>query len=502
MSPFQNGFREKYFHTFWPLIQKSTLEIFYNFNDEDPNEENAQLYSTIEDWIYREVEDSHKDLSKKIDRKIEDVLGEFNHLGDRLARSLKITEEKVMDSILHRFNHFYERLAEVDKRIAGLEFSEKHQQEQNKTFMNELDMVRGSPGLGGISPIPQNFSKPKNIDASKPNVNKSTKVTKFNLDEDFDVEDADKKDDGKKIKRESILKRLSTGVDAPVHAVTYTRVAPPYTHIKLERLTLSQMIRFMEDIFIYTNSYKISLPVTTLIHSKVRDQIIAHQTGMTWNKFHALRLDELLPMLLQEVRPASPVIFYKALQYHAKIELPHTYRPSPLDFKLFYNALLVYKDKFIRVYEMLGEDNESNIPPCNNKEGGLIRLFIEGIPFQYGTKKFQVMSATDKRYTNIYVFLHDFMKSVEDDFERSKEATIMSHNFVEFMSCAPQISAGTCGLNTYFKNRRSFAEAARQADLQPASSGRVTRGKCGTSTVTKRYRNGPLSPARGTAQQL
>ena len=58
------------------------------------------------------------------------------------------------------------------------------------------------------------------------------------------------------------------------------------------------------------------------------------------------------------------------------------YRPTLTNFKPLYIILLVYKQNFQRLYDFLadGIDLLEFIPRADNKEGGLIKIFIDKIP--------------------------------------------------------------------------------------------------------------------------
>lgn len=57
-----------------------------------------------------------------------------------------------------------------------------------------------------------------------------------------------------------------------------------------------------------------------------------------------------------------------------------------------YHALLAFRTDFISIYELLAEDNDRNIPVCKNKEGGLLKIFLDKIPFEYGKRTFQSLA--------------------------------------------------------------------------------------------------------------
>jgi hypothetical protein len=109
-------------------------------------------------------------------------------------------------------------------------------------------------------------------------------------------------------------------------------------------------------------------------------------------------------------RPKSMLEFQQYLRKYTYFNLPYGYVPNSNDFRIFYDALQLYRNTFLRVYEIMVRDNEYNIPECNNEEGGIVRIFTEKIPFNYG--KNIIISFSKKKFDNIYEFLKNFYKVV------------------------------------------------------------------------------------------
>ena len=110
-------------------------------------------------------------------------------------------------------------------------------------------------------------------------------------------------------------------------------------------------------------------------------------------------------------RPKSTLEFQQYLRKYTYFNLPYGYVPNSNNFRIFYDALQLYRNTFLRVYEIMASDNEYNIPECNNEEGGIVRIFTEKIPFNYGQNV--IYSFSKKKFDNIYEFLKNFYKVVE-----------------------------------------------------------------------------------------
>ena len=226
---------------------------------------------------------------------------------------------------------------------------------------------------------------------------------------------------GRSKTRKSILQKLSEDADRPTNKVMITQTTPSFEHIRLDTITVSRVLKFVAQVHQYQLAYKISLPLATLIAEKPRRQIMARNKGLTLTKFFNLKTKKLIKLLMKEVRPESPLIFLKVVDRSVTFELPHAYRPSASEFMPLYNALLMYRNDFTMIVDVLSEKNTTNIPPVTNKEGGLIHLFLKKIPYDYGKHVMQTMKAG--KYRNIHDFLRPFYKVVEqhkDDFTRTK----------------------------------------------------------------------------------
>lgn len=231
-------------------------------------------------------------------------------------------------------------------------------------------------------------------------------------------------------KRDSILRRAVRGAANPLNRVQYTQPMPPHT-IHLNNLSVQAIHRFLNDIAAYQASYSVRLPVSTLIHQVVKDHLIANSKGkLTETNFHVLRGQKLLTILQKEIMPRDKLSFYKLMDRNVKFEINlNGYKPSTIiDFQPLYNAILVYKRKFITVFELLSEKNdEDNIPAIENKDNGLIQLFNSKIDFNYGRNVWA--SLKNKRFDTLYLFDKAFTQELQKDYETYVKAKTMQQKF-------------------------------------------------------------------------
>lgn len=214
-------------------------------------------------------------------------------------------------------------------------------------------------------------------------------------------------------------REINSAEDAKVD-VQITRPQPRFDHIKLESLHMEKIIRFIDETVEYQSAYSIKLPVGTLLSPKVRDQLLAHNKELTDKKFYELSFKKLLTYLYAEVQPKSKLSFRRMLQKYARFEAPPGFNPYNSSFKPFYTALLLYRRTFTRTYEILAVDNLTNVPKADNKPGGLIKVFIDAIPFGYGHSVFELLKDQEASFSDIYSFMIAFYTEVESDLTRNE----------------------------------------------------------------------------------
>ena len=228
--------------------------------------------------------------------------------------------------------------------------------------------------------------------------------------------------------RESILKELVQQSDNPRSGVQFVETRPSDKHIRLTELTVKAVKKFADQIVEYQTVHGLVLPVSTLIDSSVRDFIIANNKGLNNYNFHLLKTPAILTLLQETIRPPTVLDFQRVLA--SSVEFPQEQRyqkPTAIAFRAFHDAVLVYRKNFITIFEILAENNEENIPSVNNKDGGLIKIFVDKIPYKYGDNF--VKSRKDQKYATIHDFIDDFEATLAEHYQLSKSAKSMQQFF-------------------------------------------------------------------------
>ena len=163
----------------------------------------------------------------------------------------------------------------------------------------------------------------------------------------------------------------------------YTRIQPDFEHIKLEKLNPPAVIRFLRDLSEYQEKHGISLRAGTLIDKKIINDLMADNHVFEWDykTFYNSSTVEILHLLQDAMKPKSREAFMQQLTAYLDFKVPSNYSATVTNFKPLYRALLTYRTEFKQLYDFMSYENKRNIPPCNNKPGG---LFSQAIRFESG----------------------------------------------------------------------------------------------------------------------
>jgi hypothetical protein len=259
-------------------------------------------------------------------------------------------------------------------------------------------------------------------------------------------------------RRTSIFQKTLSQGDANATRLVLQAKQPDYSHIFLKYLTVRAVFTFFEAIRKYETSYQVKLPVATLIADNLRETIIAMDKTMTDEKFYCLSNKTLYKTIQRLILPLNKPEFHDKLSANVTFSLKPNYRPSPTDFRHFYEMLLLYRQNFRKVFELLAEKNASAVPKIDNKEGGIIKLFLSKIPYEYGTRVFKCLD--QQKFDNIDTFMDSFYNYVEGHNSISKAARTFGQCFggTEYK--------GKAADNSYLANIDSNMEEQPTEELQ------------------------------------
>lgn len=238
-------------------------------------------------------------------------------------------------------------------------------------------------------------------------------------------------------KRLSPLDRQINAADKVVEAYHPTFFKPEPAHsIQLSSLTLSSIIKFVDETLDYQNRYEVKLRVGTLIKPDIAQELCGRFDTLTVPQLLNLSAQEVFQLLQLEIAPTTSYEFFNRMNatVHFELAASRQYRPSPSDFRPFYTALLRYKKVFLRAYDILVRYATTRVaPPFNTKKYGLIRLFLDKVPFDYGDRLHQAelehRLGHNGDIKTIYNYVSQFYTIVERHFETYRQVRIMGQLF-------------------------------------------------------------------------
>lgn len=230
-------------------------------------------------------------------------------------------------------------------------------------------------------------------------------------------------------RRETIIDKIASQADRSKNNIIMYQQQPSFDHIQLSKLTCFHVLRFVGEIVDYQDRFNITIKPTQLVTTQVKSIIIAHNSnrGITELNFSNLSTKEFLLALQRATRPLDRTQFYNNIMKNVDFQIPRNYHPSPIYFRPLYDALQIYRTDFTRYYEFMRDKKGKNVPKIENKQNGLIKLFLSKIPFGYGDKIFQKLKSN--KFTDFSDFLNEFYKKVEQQYDISCLSSAMNQNF-------------------------------------------------------------------------
>lgn len=203
-----------------------------------------------------------------------------------------------------------------------------------------------------------------------------------------------------------------------------------HDHITYTKPGVKNFLEFWEAINEFEQKHNTRLPVCAMISLQVREMLISKDHNRYGNgKFMKLEREELYMLMQSQFRPLDKLEFIAALTKNVDFEISANYRPTPEYFVPFYDALLRFTSKFIEVYEILviGIEDMNIVPRVDNKEGGLVHIFIGKILFEYGTRIIRLMGVT--KWDTLRAFTKQFRVYVDAGKQQSDAARSLRRTF-------------------------------------------------------------------------
>ena len=247
--------------------------------------------------------------------------------------------------------------------------------------------------------------------------------------------------------------------------------------IMLNSLDVGAIIKFQNDLMKFQMAYGVLLSPATKIKPSIIELLCSINPGMTMEGFMKLSFSEIEQILRNFILPTSQAQFLRTFKKLLYFNLPKNYMPSVTNFGLFYSYILTYIKWGTDCFEKLAIGNHvANIPPIKTSENGLVKLFIDPIPHNYG--KNIITNLGKSSWNDFYEFIHDFKNFVRMNYFLSIQNREFKYMFSgtaysKFLSqnnMDHDVLYDAEALNTEFSNMNSEEElGGRISDLTKTS---------------------------------
>jgi hypothetical protein len=240
---------------------------------------------------------------------------------------------------LYRFSTLEDRMDSIDGKLDGLAF-------MIRSFGAREVVKQSEPGSVKFAEPYPNISRGQLSDVS------DQEPLKGFSDSSSDSSDSSKKASPVTLRRskrrDSYLDKAAKTQSTGGNSIVMYQQQPSFDHIFLSKLNVPSAVKFVSDILNYQTRYAIKLNISTQISDNIRDNLIAQDSDYSMDeaKFYTLSSRQILGMIQRIVRPNDRATFQSYLSKYVSFKLMPGYKPTPLDFKPMYQALLLYRKEF------------------------------------------------------------------------------------------------------------------------------------------------------------
>ena len=216
----------------------------------------------------------------------------------------------------------------------------------------------------------------------------------------------------------------------------YFETVPDLEHYKLKKLSVRSYVGFIKKHATFVATYgQDARPFAMFFADNVKNLLIAAQSDLEYTEAHfALATKaQIQSMVRKKIQVKTLIEMQESLSNDVFFPNSDHYQETnfsfgPLTFKKYYEDLLAYRTNFKLIFDFQVDENPYNVSPrIENKEGGLIKIFLDKIPVQdYVKSVFQEIILVEKRFTNVQDFLDRLYTQFRKDSEIAEEAVLLA----------------------------------------------------------------------------
>jgi len=157
------------------------------------------------------------------------------------------------------------------------------------------------------------------------------------------------------------------------------------THIRLSQLTADKVIKFEDDLQMYEEEHGVKLKAFAHVSRDVRELLISSPSNqlLMLPEFCGLSKDAIIKICRDFIKPKTCADFAKKLRAACR---PDGFTLNTADIEhwpTFHADIARYCQLFLRVFKFLATHNEENIPKCENKDEGSIKIFMSNFEKEF-----------------------------------------------------------------------------------------------------------------------
>jgi hypothetical protein len=245
---------------------------------------------------------------------------------------------------------------------------------------------------------------------------------------------------------------------------------PDFKHIFLNSLELPEYAKFLVQWIDYELKSNIKLSPVQVISRSVRNQL-AYSNNLTAEEMAHKSSTEVAKMLAKATHVESKADFAKNMKkaLSATKRLPWD-SVKPLNHEKFWQGVLHRKDTFTRIFAIMMEGNAAMCPEVDNKENGLIRIFLELFDEGYGKCLLEELPKINiKNFPKIEDFITKFVElcNVHYDISRRVRQVPYQGNDFQAIEYPTQNKANTRILNVIQHAPQDIVEEDNDYDDPP-----------------------------------
>lgn len=225
-------------------------------------------------------------------------------------------------------------------------------------------------------------------------------------------------------RRASMLQPARTTA-API-AVAMHKEQPDYKHIYLKRLFVNDVFKFWSDIAQYQAMHGIELSPNALIDKNCVRRIMVRCKILSELAFYKLPSSHLRKHIQKTIRPTDNGMFSKYLSRAVFLgkEEDGDFVLTVDNYQRFYDLLLVYREEFLDKFNFLAYHNKENVPRLDNKDGGIIKIFLMKLPKEYADRVF--LQLPKSRFDSLEEFLGGFYKVAKVHYKIATKTKVLA----------------------------------------------------------------------------